>query len=114
MNIDWSRIESLADINDPEDKAWLLEMIESLRVDFETKVTQIEEYKQNKNIKDLQSLLHQIKGVSANFGLMDIHYCSADAEIAAKTGNWEKALELAQKIQPLWLQADAEFQKKFN
>ncbi len=113
MEVDWSRIESLADLDDPEDRAWLQEMVESLRLDFESKIEQIVELVDKKNLKDIQSILHQIKGVSANFGLAKIQKCAADGEIAAKSGNLETAIAEANKISSLWNLANKELQSKF-
>jgi HPt (histidine-containing phosphotransfer) domain-containing protein len=114
MEVDWSRIESLADLDDPEDKAWLQEMLESLCLDFESKIKEIAEIVDSKNLKDLQSIMHQIKGVSANFGLTKIQKCAADSEMAAKSGNLDVAISEAQKISSLWNLANKELQTKFS
>lgn len=89
MNVDWSRIESLVDINDPEDQAWLKDMIVSLLENMAVRMQNLTQLVQSKQAKELQAELHQIKGVAANFGLAAMSKLVVDAEAKVKEGDIE-------------------------
>ncbi|MCB1178563.1 MAG: Hpt domain-containing protein [Leptospiraceae bacterium] len=113
MNVDWSRVESLADMDDPDDVEWLKEMIASLIEDLDSKCVEIKDIISKKSIKDLQSILHQIKGVAANFGLSNVQKCSSDGELAAKSGDLDTSIKEASKIEGIWQDTKKELLVKF-
>lgn len=114
MNIDWSRIESLVDINDPEDQAWLKDMIVSLLENMTVRIQNMNQFMQTREQKDLQSELHQIKGVAANFGLAALSKVVVEAEAKAKSGDVDGAVELSKEISPIWEETRKELQSKFG
>ncbi len=114
MNIDWSRIESLVDINDPDDLAWLKDMIISLLENMTVRIQNMENFMQTKEQKDLQSELHQIKGVAANFGLSALSKIVIDAEAKAKAGEIDASIELSKQISPIWDVTKKELQTRFG
>ncbi|MDF3821925.1 Hpt domain-containing protein [Leptospira sp. 96542] len=113
MVIDWARIESLVDMNDPEDLAWLKEMVGSLLENMATRVENLEGLLSLKNQKDIQSELHQIKGVAANFGLAALSEVVVKAEALAKQGILDESITEAKKIPPIWQTTREELLKRF-
>lgn len=112
--IDWSRIESLVDMNDPEDQAWLKEMITSLLENMATRVQNLDQLMVTKDPKDLQSELHQIKGVAANFGLAALSEVVVKAEALVKAGDVESSVTEGKKILGIWEATKQELEKKFS
>lgn len=112
--IDWSRIESLVDMNDPEDQAWLKEMITSLLENMATRVQNLDRLMVAKDPKDLQSELHQIKGVAANFGLTALSEVVVKAEALVKAGDVESSVTEGKKIAGIWDATKQELEKKFS
>lgn len=112
--IDWSRIESLVDMNDPEDQAWLKEMIASLLENMATRVENLDRLMQTKDPKDLQSELHQIKGVAANFGLTSLSEVVVKAEGLVKAGDVDSSILEGKKIPAIWESTKQELEKKFS
>ncbi|WP_246845417.1 Hpt domain-containing protein [Leptospira biflexa] len=112
--IDWSRIESLVDMNDPEDQAWLKEMIASLLENMATRVENLDRLMLSKDPKDLQSELHQIKGVAANFGLAALSEVVIKAEALVKAGDVETSVLEGKKIPGIWESTKLELQNKFS
>lgn len=112
--IDWSRIESLVDMNDPEDQAWLKEMITSLLENMATRVQNLDQLMVAKDPKDLQSELHQIKGVAANFGLAELSEVVVKAEALVKAGDVESSVTEGKKIPSIWEATKQELEKKFS
>nr|WP_039928336.1 Hpt domain-containing protein [Leptospira yanagawae] len=108
MLIDWSRIESLVDMNDPEDQAWLKEMVTSLLENMATRVENLDRLMQTKDPKDLQSELHQIKGVAA------LSEVVVKAESLVKEGNVESSIIEGKKIPAIWESTKQELEKKFS
>lgn len=114
LNIDWSRIESLVDMNDPEDLAWLKDMIISLLENMTVRSQNLTQFMQSKDQKDLQSELHQIKGVAANFGLSSLSRVVIEAETKVKNGDIEGAIELCKEISPIWADTKKELEARFG
>ncbi len=114
MNIDWSRIESLVDINDPDDQAWLKDMIVSLLENMTVRIQNMSEFMQTKDPKNLQSELHQIKGVAANFGLSSLSKVVIEAEALAKAGNVDGSVEISKQISPIWDETRKELETRFG
>lgn len=79
-------------MNDPEDQAWLKEMVTSLLENMATRVENLDRLMQTKDPKDLQSELHQIKGVAANFGLAALSEVVVKAESLVKEGDVESSI----------------------
>ncbi|GBF51691.1 Hpt domain protein [Leptospira ryugenii] len=113
MLIDWSRIESLVDTNDPDDLNWLKEMIASLLENMAVRIQNLGQFMEARSAKDLQSELHQIKGVAANFGLSALSALVIEAESKAKTGDIDTCISIATKIAPIWEETKLELQKRF-
>nr|WP_246836522.1 Hpt domain-containing protein [Leptospira levettii] len=112
--IDWSRIESLVDMNDPEDQAWLKEMITSLLENMATRVENLDRLMLSKDSKELQSELHQIKGVAANFGLAGLSEVVVKAEALVKSGDVDSSITEGKKIPGIWESTKLELEKKFS
>ncbi|MCW7491885.1 Hpt domain-containing protein [Leptospira sp. 2 VSF19] len=101
-------------MNDPEDQAWLKEMIASLLENMATRVENLGRLLVSKEQKDLQAELHQIKGVAANFGLAALSEVVIKAEGFAKTGEIDASVEEGKKIAPIWESTRQELEKKFS
>ncbi|XDD48145.1 Hpt domain-containing protein [Leptospira sp. WS39.C2] len=101
-------------MNDPEDQAWLKEMINSLLENMATRVENLERLMQTKDPKDLQSELHQIKGVAANFGLAALSEVVIKAESLAKAGEIDSSITEGKKIASVWDSTKQELEKKFS
>lgn len=114
MVIDWSRIESLVDMNDPEDLVWLKEMIVSLNENMPVRIQSLREKMEKKDQKELQSELHQIKGVAANFGLALLSQIVIKAEADAKAGNLDLSISESEKIPDAWEKTKAELDARFS
>jgi HPt (histidine-containing phosphotransfer) domain-containing protein len=113
MLIDWSHIKTIADPDNPDDIEWLKEMILTLENDFSERLVELRSFIDEKNNSKLQSLLHQIKGVSANFGLDELKQISTRGEAAAKVTNLSEAIIEGEKIFEVWEKTKVELQKKF-
>lgn len=113
MLVDWSRIESLVDITDPDDRKWLTDMMRTLLENMAQRMTNLGNLINQSAEKDLQSELHQIKGVAANFGLKAMSDVVVLAESLAKSQDWKLCYAESQKIAPLWEQTQAELLKRF-
>ncbi|PJZ46742.1 Hpt domain-containing protein [Leptospira brenneri] len=101
-------------MNDPEDLAWLKEMITSLLENMTTRIENLDRLLVSKEPKELQAELHQIKGVAANFGLAGLSEVVIKAESLAKTGEIESAVEEGKKIAGIWLSTRKELEVKFS
>lgn len=114
MNIDWSRLETFADEDDPEDMEWLKEMLTTLLENTASRLNELYLCIESKNYPDLQPLLHQIKGVAANFGLLKLQKAAANAEALAKDEEFEESIKEAQTLQEIWNEAKQELIGKYN
>jgi len=114
LNVDWSRIESLVDINDPEDQAWLKDMIASLLENMSVRMQNLSQLVESKQAKELQAELHQIKGVAANFGLAAMSKLVVEAEAKVKEGDMEGSVSLSIQVPPVWEETKKELQAKFG
>ncbi|TGK82213.1 Hpt domain-containing protein [Leptospira noumeaensis] len=101
-------------MNDPEDQAWLKEMMTSLLENMATRVQNLGGLLVSKEPKELQAELHQIKGVAANFGLAALSEVVVKAEGFAKTGEIDSAVEEGNKIAAIWESTKQELEKKFS
>lgn len=113
MLIDWSRIESLIDGDDPSDLEWIQDMIQTLYENMVTRIENVKKFSDNREAESLRSELHQIKGVSANFGLKQLYEMVLDAESKVKEGNLEEGIALSIKVPAVWEETKLELQKKY-
>ncbi len=113
MLVDWSRLDSLKQGDDEEDKLWLEEMVRSLRKNMNSRLENIGTFVSQKKETELQAELHQTKGVAANFGLSGIQKTVTEAEIRLKEGNQEECQKLCSDLPGLWEKTKAELAPKF-
>ncbi|MDX1959198.1 MAG: Hpt domain-containing protein [Leptospiraceae bacterium] len=113
MLVDWERVKTIADPDNPDDKEWLLEMIQSLEEDINQKVEELSGLYINGDLAKLQASLHQVKGVSANFGLIELQQLSFQAETEVKAKNLSGSEVFLNKIPILWEETLQELRRKF-
>lgn len=101
-------------MNDPEDLVWLKEMIVSLNENMPVRIQSLREKMEKKDQKELQSELHQIKGVAANFGLALLSQIVIKAEADAKAGNLDLSISESEKIPDAWEKTKAELDARFS
>jgi HPt (histidine-containing phosphotransfer) domain-containing protein len=104
----------LVDVNDPEDLAWLKEMIGSLLDNMPLRIQTLAEKIESGDRPAIQSELHQIKGVAANFGLSLLSEIVVKAESEAKSGNLEIAIQTSQNIPDAWEKTKQELIERFG
>lgn len=114
MHIDWSRIESLVDINDPDDRVWLKDMIVSLFENMNVRIQNLNQFMDSKQGKELQAELHQIKGVAANFGLKTLSKIVVEAEAKAKAGEIDACVADCTQVVPAWEATKIELKERFG
>lgn len=112
--VDWSRLESIADPNDPSDQEWLKDMITNLYENMETRIQNIISFLNTHNLESLRLELHQIKGVAANFGLKELFQLTKEAEQSIKDGKPENGIELAKKVESTWKETKKFLQEKYS
>ncbi len=88
-------------------------MIVSLLENMTVRIENISKFSLSRDQKDLQSELHQIKGVAANFGLSSLSKLVIEAESNAKAGDLDGAIELSKQISPIWEATKKELQVRF-
>lgn len=113
MLVDWSRIDSLTDGDDPEDLEWIKQMVETLRENMKTRLENIQSYAQAKDSDKLRSELHQVKGVAANFGLRQLYEQVLDAESKVKSGDLEGGITASLPISQTWKDTETLLVQKF-
>ncbi|PJZ68106.1 histidine phosphotransferase [Leptospira perolatii] len=113
MLVDWSRLDSLIQADDEDDKEWLSEMIESLKTNMSSRLTNIVSFSSDQKQSELQAELHQTKGVAANFGLEKLRTTIANAEELLKNGNLTSCHELCSSLGEIWTQTKAELNTKY-
>ena len=69
MHVDWARLNSFIAEGDEEEMQWLREMIQTLIINYEERLVELDEIIKNPDNAKLIALLHQMKGVTSNFGL---------------------------------------------
>lgn len=114
MIIDWQRIDSFADPDSPEDQEWLKGMIQDLITDNDEKMGHIQALIQNPKQEELRALLHQIKGVCANFGIVKMQAAAAEGEKFIKEANLDAGLNFAKELPSLWNEAKKELSQKYS
>ncbi|MCB1159842.1 MAG: Hpt domain-containing protein [Leptospiraceae bacterium] len=113
MYVDWTRIKSFANEDDPEDLEWLKSMIQNLFENTLERLNELDSLMENRDLAKIQSLLHQLKGVAANFGLVILQNQCIRAETEAKEGNQEKSIEESKKIRGIWEDTRIELQNRY-
>ncbi|EPG74513.1 Hpt domain protein [Leptospira fainei serovar Hurstbridge str. BUT 6] len=113
MLIDWSRLESLKQGDDEEDKLWLEEMVRSLRKNMNSRLENIKSFVAEQKPNELKAELHQTKGVAANFGLIGLQISVTDAETKLKEGDLPGSLKLCAELPELWEKTKMELAPKF-
>jgi HPt (histidine-containing phosphotransfer) domain-containing protein len=114
MNVDWERINSFITDDDPEELAWLKDMIVSLIGNYEERLAELDAIAISKNNEDLTSLLHQMKGLVANFGLEAIRNITIEAEALSKENKFDESIAVTRKIRPVWVDTKKELANKFD
>jgi HPt (histidine-containing phosphotransfer) domain-containing protein len=66
MNVDWERINSFIDEENEEERDWLKDMIGTLISNYEERLAELNEIIKKQDNEGLISLLHQMKGITAN------------------------------------------------
>ncbi|MCC5815734.1 MAG: Hpt domain-containing protein [Leptospira sp.] len=113
MQVDWTRIEALIDGDDPSDLEWIKDMIRTLYENMEIRISNINQYCDSENGENLKSELHQIKGVAANFGLMDLYNAVISAELKIKENDITIAIQLSKKVPGIWEETKKELKTKY-
>jgi HPt (histidine-containing phosphotransfer) domain-containing protein len=115
MNVDWERINSLlSDVNDPEEIEWLKEMVINLITDFEKNLSELSTYTPDTENQKITSMLHLMKGVTANFGLENVLKVIKEAESLSKEKKSREALELAKSLDSIWVDTKSELKSKLS
>lgn len=114
MIIDWQRINSFADPDSPEDQEWLKGMIQDLITDNDEKMSHLQALIQDPKQEELRALLHQIKGVCANFGIVKMQSAAAEGEKSIKESKLDAGLNFAKELPALWKEAKEELSKKYS
>ncbi len=114
MFVDWERISLLADPNDPEEQVWLQDTIQELVLDLNNKMENLSSLLNQKKVEDLQSSLHQMKGVAANFGFELLAKQTSQAEDFFRTSQFEKGAELVLQLKTTWENTKQELKTKFT
>ncbi len=114
MNVDWNRINSFIDTDDEEEQAWLKDMIVTLISNYEERLIELEEFTVKKDSAGLISILHQMKGITSNFGLEALRKIISQAEIFSKANDLESTYKETSKLVPVWTATKAELKTKFE
>lgn len=114
MHIDWSRIESLVDTNDPDGEAWRKDILFSLFENMNVRIQNLKQFLNQKAAKEVQSELHQIRGVAANFGLATLLQVVTEAEEKVKLGELDACIVLCTQINPAWEETKKQLLEKIG
>lgn len=114
MNVDWDRINSLISEDDPEELEWLKEMLTSLLENFEERLGELDILIASPEQAKLASLLHQMKGVTANFGLESLRSKIVTAEGHAKNNQINEAINISKELRSIWQETRKELKSKMN
>jgi HPt (histidine-containing phosphotransfer) domain-containing protein len=106
--INWERVNTFADMNDPEDLEWLRETAKELVVSMNQKLETINSLLTTPDREALVSICHQIKGVSSNFGLDSVYEICLNAEKILKTDAWESSLPILANLNTIWIDSSEE------
>ena len=113
-DVNWERVKTFANLDDPADLEWLKETAKDLQLTMESKIKTLNNLLTEPDRSVLSNLCHQMKGISSNFGLDQIHDISLRAEKILKLENWEDSLELLSQLDQSWKKAEKELIKTLN
>lgn len=102
MLINWSRIESFISEDSPEEIEWLKGMIKTLIDNLNARLDELDQITQQKDDQKLKALLHQIKGVAANFGLDEFQNTTIKAESEVKNGDVQTSIKTSLLLRGIW------------
>lgn len=114
MNVDWERINSFIDEDNEEERDWLKEMIGTLISNYEERLTDLNEIIKKQDKEGLISLLHQMKGITANFGLEKLRQITLSAESLAKGNNVSASILETQNLFKVWEETKSELKTKMG
>jgi len=114
MNVDWKRINSFITEGDEEEEEWLRDMISTLISNYEERLTELSEIVSKKDNVKLTALLHQMKGITSNFGLEALRQITHQAETFSKATNFEASIKETSKLPQVWQQTKAELKEKLG
>lgn len=114
MNIDWERINELIDPDDSEDVIWLKNYMGDLIVAFEGYLSDLSIALNANDKENSTSLLHQIKGVSANNGFETLRSIATEAEILSRSNKLESVKKLVVDVPSIWQETKAELVQKLE
>jgi HPt (histidine-containing phosphotransfer) domain-containing protein len=114
MNVDWERINSFIDEENEEERDWLKDMIGTLISNYEERLAELNEIIKKQDNEGLISLLHQMKGITANFGLEKLRQITLSAESLAKGNNHNASVLEAQNLFTTWEVTKAELKSKMG
>lgn len=110
-DINWERVKTFADMDDPSDLDWLKETVLDLRKNLEEKIQNIQKALRDSDKESLSIICHQIKGVSSNFGLDKLHDLSVKAEKILKSEQWQESFPFFSEFESVWLDANNEIKR---
>lgn len=114
MYVNWKRINSFIDIESEEDQKWLKTSILDLIGNFNDKLEQIRTLLDKNDLPQIQSILHQMKGVAANFGLEDIAHTTLQCETLLKENKFTEAELNIKSLYPIWKETHTELESKIK
>jgi len=114
MNVDWDRINSFIDEEDAEEQEWLKDMIVTLISSFEERLIELDAIMSKRDNVGLIAMLHQMKGITSNFGLERLRQIITAAEVFAKANNTDSALKEVSKLSPIWEETRVELKAKLG
>ena len=79
-----------------------------------TRLGELEAMISSKTTDGYLPLLHQLKGVTANFGLEDLNKQIVYAESLGKSGKFPESMEESKKLRYSWENAKIELKKRFS
>lgn len=112
MLVNWVRIEAFVDKSSEEDLLWLKTSIADLIQNLDGKRKQINSLMANSDYSLIQPILHQIKGVAANFGLEDFCNVAREAETLLKENQIKEFLSIMDRLSTLWESTKSELETR--
>lgn len=114
MNVDWARINSFITEGDEEEQEWLRDMISTLISNYEERLIELAEITKGSDKESLVSQLHQMKGITSNFGLEALRQITHQAEVFAKASDLDASIAETLKMPPIWEKTKAELKEKLG
>ncbi len=101
MLVNKERLNLLKNDDSPEEKNWLEDLISGVMNDLEARMNTISNLEPTK-INELISEFHKISGVSANFGLEELHRKASNSEKLLRNGKSDDALQDFGTTKKIW------------